>query len=763
MTNRTRSWIAYVVVALLLAFSLIWLGNRSSSFPTPANWFDAFRQSAIDLFSQQASESDVELESRQTRYDEIRNELDSALHSDELTRLTKLGRPRLNQRISLTLELARDSREGGDLDSALRLLEKMVMEWHTAVESIDTDLPPEISESDLEGSELMSSEFTESAENFEPSSAESVTAQNRLSPEQTELSESSQFGSQKIIQSETPVELQTNTVEEELPAADINSLPLTELAAAANQSFTTATAQTSVDDELAKPDSLPTNEDSTEAEIEVSNETDIASTGFDELLNASEKADSLLKPDSLQESLESESVESTVDDQSKLAMVRTPEQVLIESFSSDIEVRSKDSSTTEQIRQEQEKARETYLNLVKIIDEWLVSRPANQMLPTGLARTMETMIEIRNKAEDAYRESDFMSAERLIELADTERNKFIEREFSQFQSAFKAAQTAYESENYEMAKDAIESAYSLRPNDEEVIHLGDKISMLPDLLIARQDAASARSTGHLTDELAALERVLIFAPRDADAANRMKILRQQQSDLRFHRSIGQGLTAVGKKDVEGAKLALAKARKERPSSSDVSDLQKKIVDLELQLKVEENLTAANKALLQDDWQLALQSYGKVLAIDSEHNEAAQGSLFAKQIIDAQKHVDEFLAQPHRLSSPNIAEAARKTISEVNYLTAFSAKLSKSIDSLDSALVDWTTFVPIRVVSDGETEIGVRGVGKIGKTKERFVELRPGTYVFEGQREGYRSILVEVAVATGNNRIPEVTVICSEQI
>ena len=623
--------------------------------------------------------------------------------------------------------------------------------------------PVEISESDLKSSELFSSELAESAKNFESSSAEDATAQSSLSARQNEFSESFQFGSQNIVQPQTPAEFQTNTVEQELPAAGIKSQSSRDQSADAIESVVTAEFQTSVDVESEKPDSLPMNEDSADGEFEVSNDSVIASPEFDEVLNELGEAGRPIETDPLQEIVKSELVESTADDQSKLAIVRPPENTLIENFPSDFEIKSKDSSTTEQFRQEQEKARETYLKFSKIIDEWLVSRPANPMLPAGLEQAIEKMIEIRVKAEGAYQESDFTSAERLIETAEIERNKYVRREDNQFQIAFEAAQTAYQRENYEMAKDAVETVYRLRPNDDEVIELGNKISMLPDLLIARQEAAGARSAGHLTNELAALERVLIFAPQDADAENRMKILRQQQSDLRFNRAIGQVAAAVGRKDVESAKSALADARKERPSSSSVLDLQQKILDLERQLNMEQNLTAANQALLQDDWQLALQSYNKILAIDSEHNEAAQGSLFAKQIIGAQKQVDEFLSQPHRLSSSNIAAAARKTISEVNHLTGFSARLSQSIDSLDNALSDWTTLVPIRVVSDGETEIGVRGVGKIGKTKERFVELRPGTYVFEGQREGYRSILVKLVVAAGNNAAPEITVICSEQI
>ena len=73
-----------------------------------------------------------------------------------------------------------------------------------------------------------------------------------------------------------------------------------------------------------------------------------------------------------------------------------------------------------------------------------------------------------------------------------------------------------------------------------------------------------------------------------------------------------------------------------------------------------------------------------------------------------------------------------------------------------------TPVPVRIPSDGRTEIGIRGVGRIGRTGERTIELRPGDYIFEGKRPGYGSRRVRVAVTAGGGAPVEVRIVCDER-
>ena len=59
-------------------------------------------------------------------------------------------------------------------------------------------------------------------------------------------------------------------------------------------------------------------------------------------------------------------------------------------------------------------------------------------------------------------------------------------------------------------------------------------------------------------------------------------------------------------------------------------------------------------------------------------------------------------------------------------------------------------------------MGIRGVGRIGRTGERTIELRPGGHVFEGKRPGDRSKPARVAMTAGAGASVDVWIGCDER-
>jgi hypothetical protein len=71
-------------------------------------------------------------------------------------------------------------------------------------------------------------------------------------------------------------------------------------------------------------------------------------------------------------------------------------------------------------------------------------------------------------------------------------------------------------------------------------------------------------------------------------------------------------------------------------------------------------------------------------------------------------------------------------------------------------------VPVTVVSDQATLVLIRGVRALGRIGRATVMLPPGAYVFQGHREGYRTIRAEVHVAAGTE-VDEVVIICDQRL
>ncbi|MEQ8938939.1 MAG: hypothetical protein RLT30_09585, partial [Gammaproteobacteria bacterium] len=71
-------------------------------------------------------------------------------------------------------------------------------------------------------------------------------------------------------------------------------------------------------------------------------------------------------------------------------------------------------------------------------------------------------------------------------------------------------------------------------------------------------------------------------------------------------------------------------------------------------------------------------------------------------------------------------------------------------------------VDVVVKSDNKTNVLVRGVGIVGMTDSKTIQLKPGSYKFEGKREGYKSKLIDVLVPYDKNQM-QLTVVCDEPI
>ncbi len=252
------------------------------------------------------------------------------------------------------------------------------------------------------------------------------------------------------------------------------------------------------------------------------------------------------------------------------------------------------------------------------------------------------------------------------------------------------------------------------------------------------------------------EAVPIAAPRSVAESPE----EERRQDQEFLRAIAEGWKALDDRKLATAKEALDRAARRKPEHGETRRLKERVAALERAETLDRYLADAQRAGARDDWAASLDAYEKVRALEPAHGKALQGREIASRILNTQREIDRFLARPERLGTPAVVEAARKTLTE-SLLLALSPRLRKSAEELERVIEVRQTPVPVRVLSDNRTVIGVRGVGMIGRTEDRIVKLRPGTYVFEGKRKGYRSKLIEVTVSPG---VPseDVRVICDER-
>jgi hypothetical protein len=73
-----------------------------------------------------------------------------------------------------------------------------------------------------------------------------------------------------------------------------------------------------------------------------------------------------------------------------------------------------------------------------------------------------------------------------------------------------------------------------------------------------------------------------------------------------------------------------------------------------------------------------------------------------------------------------------------------------------------TPILVTVISDNQTYVLVRSVGKVGVVFQKNIQLKPGNYTFEGTRKGFKSKLVQAFIPYDQDSF-RVRVICDELI
>ena len=317
-----------------------------------------------------------------------------------------------------------------------------------------------------------------------------------------------------------------------------------------------------------------------------------------------------------------------------------------------------------------------------------------------------------------------------------------------FNDAFAAAEAAHADDSYDAAALAIDRALNIRPDSAPASALKQRIDALPALLAKIEDAAVARVENNLDAERPHLEAALAIDPQRSELASRLAEVRRLLREARFAGHIVAGLTDVEARKLTSAQRNLDAARAIYPDRAEVNVLDEKIAGLALELLIERLTVTARAAAQGDDWVTAEQTYIQLRRLAPANRDITDELALAQTINRLHARAARHLAAPERLASVAVATEAGSIADTIALLRDDSPRLAAQADKLAALVVAYAVKVPVRIVSDGKTNITVRGVGIVGKITERTIELRPGQYTFEGIREGFQAVLIRVDIPPG---------------
>jgi hypothetical protein len=165
---------------------------------------------------------------------------------------------------------------------------------------------------------------------------------------------------------------------------------------------------------------------------------------------------------------------------------------------------------------------------------------------------------------------------------------------------------------------------------------------------------------------------------------------------------------------------------------------------------------------REEWAAALAEYEAALAVDSHVTFALEGKDRATGRAALSDGLDFHAGNAFRLSTEGVAREAEALVERARAVGAPGPRLRAQVAALEAALAGARTPVAVVIESDGQTEVAVSRIGRLGTLTRRTLDLRPGEYTVTGTRRGYRDVRRKLTVSPGG-AVPAVVVRCEEAL
>ena len=133
----------------------------------------------------------------------------------------------------------------------------------------------------------------------------------------------------------------------------------------------------------------------------------------------------------------------------------------------------------------------------------------------------------------------------------------------------------------------------------------------------------------------------------------------------------------------------------------------------------------------------------------------------EEILSLKKNLKSHSKNLHRLTNQKFKNAVLSDLKSSEKYLDVSPSLLKNYLEVSDVIKKSETKINVKISSDNETFIEIRGIGKVGKVEEKIIQLPPGKYYFIGKKKGFRDIFLDIDL-TGNEPV-QLKIICLEKI
>jgi tetratricopeptide (TPR) repeat protein len=414
------------------------------------------------------------------------------------------------------------------------------------------------------------------------------------------------------------------------------------------------------------------------------------------------------------------------------------------------------------VEKDTEKVRSEFMERLKAYENNLEPRLEASNLHAWNPEGLVEISAFKRELMAAFANGEYETAMDHLVLLENSTLETVEMADQMFEENLEKAALLLGEEDHAGAKRHIERALSVHPQSPEALALAREIETLPRILVLLNGARAARAENNLEKEYDFLHQLSGAVPERKGLKARLEVLAGRIQSRNFDRHISSGFANITDGQAEKARIHYQAAKKIDPQRPELSLLMAQLLDLEKSLRVEQALRLAELAIRQDDWQKAKIYFARAAKDAPENKTAAEGLQRADHFIELLASLDHFLKNPYRLSNPDVGKEAEERLVQAEPASGYSFAIQQKARQLRELMTRVNRLVPVTVISDNQTFVLVRSVGKVGVVFQKNIQLKPGNYTFEGARKGYKSKLVQAFIPYDQDSF-SVQVICDELI
>ena len=364
--------------------------------------------------------------------------------------------------------------------------------------------------------------------------------------------------------------------------------------------------------------------------------------------------------------------------------------------------------------------------------------------------------------DDWYQKGRFQQASDAYQASLKQFNALLERISPLLEQTLARGAVAIDRGDIEEARQAFTTALALEPaNDEAETGLA-RLEQLPRVLDRLTEGGRLLATGDLEKALASFEKAIELDSLNLVAKERVEHARNLVNEKNLNAALSQGFDYLQANNYPAAIVAFERALKLSPTSASARQALTQARSEYGQQRIHILLREANTQEQQERWQDAVATYQAVLAMDSAVVDATVGVARSRARADLDQALTQLIQAPLRLSASAIYQQAQQRLNDARQLGAHSPRLSRQIQQLENLLVEAITPITVRLVSDNKTSVTILRVAALGQFAEKQIQLKPGKYVAEGIRKGYRDVRIAFTVS-GTGASNPIQVACAEAI